>query len=195
MTTKAKADHIMAEIRTNYRRYLELEGVKIGSLENDPAIDRNGSPIDPGHELDTPEKIREANGELVGSVDSYPIWHSHIGFRNEDGVKITVQIQDDKVTDASLYILNEEGWNRNDLGDCYDRDALAWMLNEMGWNPARRPARGRRVGPASPQHAGTVRNPVPAGMAPRRRAGGKRRGVPVSSKNGESRAEGDRKWK
>lgn len=143
MTTAAQADHIMAEIRTNYRRHLELAGVASGRLESDPAFGPDGKPVDSGHQLDTPEKIGEANKELVDGVDSYAIWHTHIGFKLSRDIKLTATIQDDKVTEATMYTLVPgEGWDGEEL-DVFDRDAIAWMLGEMGKNPARRPVAAR----------------------------------------------------
>ncbi len=140
MTTKAQADHVIAEIRTNYRRHQELAGVADGSLAADPAFGQNGSPVDSGHQLDTPEKIGEANRELVDWVDSYAVWHVHIGFRASRDVKITATIRDDEVTEATLHTLTPgEGWDGEELDDT-DREAIAWMLDELGRNPAHRPA-------------------------------------------------------
>ena len=115
MSTETISESIMDRIHTYHRQHMECGK----NAEQEPGVT---------------EKIRQNAHDLVERLDFYPIWHGHLTFRESKDIFIRVQMQDHKVTGASLCMLLEDGWDTEEL-DTTDREAIEWMVNGMGWNP------------------------------------------------------------
>ena len=115
MSTETISESIMDRIHAYHRQHMECGK----NVEQEPGAT---------------ERIRQNAHDLVERLDSYPVWHGHLTFRESNDIFIRVQMQDEKVTGASLCMRLDDGWDTEEL-DTPDREAIEWMVNEMGWNP------------------------------------------------------------